>query len=404
MTDRRDGNRAASATSSGPAGIQQRLAALAEMPSPALPPGPCKILGNRVMVYLRPEKAGAVLPHVDARRGGIIVAGAKSIQTLRALKSAGARFPMMADPACYERVTATCDAPFSLLVDGVVPPTLADALDQQIRAGAVAALAPTGYIPAGGTHVLKAAARQFRQLGRADSIFVAPLDVSLLDRAYFRQTAAILADLGSPVAIILGGQGDPLDQASRIIPNLRLLAAWVPLIPIRTDFNALDLVAHGAIAAAIGTGGRIRHTIDPAEKPKSFKPGPSPSVLWPELVSWQKGSTISEFFGARPTRAPRCDCRVCGGQRITRFLRREHQEEAIAHAVAVWSRWAGDLLDAPTLQQRAEYWKNLCTGAVQHHDVFLKMMNRLDGLKPQKSLKLWAKLPAWPVPAGAPVP
>ena len=108
-------------------------------------------------------------------------------------------------------------------------------------------------------------------------------------------------------------------------------------------------------------------------------------MLWPELVSWFKGSKINELFGARPTLAPRCDCAACGGQRLTRFLRREDQDEAIGHAVAVWSRWAADLLDAATLRDRAQYWQNLCVGAVAHHDVFLAQLQRLDGLKPQDS-------------------
>lgn len=134
-----------------------------------------------------------------------------------------------------------------------------------------------------------------------------PLDISLLGQAYYPTTAAILADRGCPVAVVLGGQGDPLTQSKYIIPSLRDLAARVPLIPMRTDFNGLDLVAHGAIAVAIGTGGSVRHTVDPAEVRRAFSRDQSPSVLWPELASWFKGSKINELFGARPALAPRCD-------------------------------------------------------------------------------------------------
>ena len=79
-------------------------------------------------------------------------------------------------------------------------------------------------------------------------------------------------------------------------------------MPIRTDFNGLDLLGHGAVCAAIGTGGSVRHTVDPAEKDRSFNPGPAPSVLWPELLTYFKGSTIAELFGARPQLAPACGC------------------------------------------------------------------------------------------------
>jgi hypothetical protein len=226
----------------------------------------------------------------------------------------------------------------------------------------------------------------------------------LLGRAYFQHTAAILAAADGPVALVLGGQGDPLTYSRHIIPNLRLLAAEVPLIPIRTDFNGMDLIAHGAIAAAIGTGGRIRHTVDPTEAGRAYVRDQSPSVLVPELASWLKGSKIAELFGARPRLAPRCDCLVCGGQRLTRFLRREDQDEAIAHGMVVWSRWAGDLLAAETMRERARYWQNLCAGAVAHHDLFLRLLQRLDGLKPQVPLQRWAAEPTWPSDVPAMIP
>jgi hypothetical protein len=402
MTERHDGSRAGGA---GPSALERRKAALAAAAFPPRPDGAGALLGDRVLVYLRRDQTDAVLPYADPARGGLIVTGAHPGHALGPALAAGTRLPLLNDPAGYETVRATVTAPFVLPAAGLVTVTLPEVLDAQLRAGATAALSPTGFIPAGGTDVLREAARQFGLLGRTDAIFTAPLDISLLGPSYYTTTAAILADIGTPVAVILGRQGDPLTQSKDIIPNLRDLAARVPLIPIRTDFNALDLVGHGAIAAAIGTGGSVRHTIDPAEKRHAFSRDQSPSVLWPELASFFKGSKINELFGARPSRAPRCDCTACGGRRLTRFLRREHQNQAIGHAVAVWTRWAADLLDAPTIRDRAQYWQNLCAGAVAHHAVFLAQLQLLEGLTPQDPLKRWATLPAWPsTPAAAPVP
>ena len=400
MTDRNGGRPAAG---NQPSALDRKKAALATVASPPLPDGAAALPGNRVLVYLRPDKAAAVLPYVDGARGGLILTGPDPDRALQPALAAGAKFPLLNDPAAYEKVTATLSAPFALPTDGLVSVRLADVLDRQIRAGTAAALSPTGYIPAGGTDILREAAHQFGRLGRTDAVFTAPLDISLLGRAYYETTAAILADLGCPVAVVLGGQGDPLTQSKHIILNLRDLAARVRLMPIRTDFNGLDLVAHGAIAAAIGTGGSVRHTVDPAEACRAFSRDQSPSVLWPELASWFKGTKINELFGARPTLAPRCNCAACGGQRLTRFLRREHQNEAIGHAVAVWSGWADDLLGAATMYDRAEYWRRLCAGAVTHHSVFSAQLQLLDGLRPQDSLKRWAELPAWPASAAAPV-
>jgi hypothetical protein len=379
-------------------------ATMPDLPAPPLPDGLPAQLANRALVYLRPEKLPAVWPHVDPLRSGMILAGDGTAKAVRVLQGGGASFPVLTDPEGYKDYTATREAPFRLPgADCLISVTLDGVLDAQLQAGAAAALTPTGYIPAAATGVLKAAVSEFARLGCADAIFVAPLDISLLGRGYFDQTAAILAELGRPVALVLGCQGNPLDHSKDIIPNLRELAARVPLIPIRTDFNGLDLLGHGAVCAGIGTGGSVRHTVDPAEKDQSFNPGPAPSVLWPELLTYFKGSTIAGFFGARPRLAPACDCGACKGRRLTRFLRREHQDEAIAHGVAVWSLLTGQLLAAPTVRERAEWWRSLCGEAVARHQVVLDRLKRLDGLRPQPSLRRWATLPAWPTQVRAPV-
>jgi hypothetical protein len=380
-------------------------AALADLPAPPLPAGLPAQLANRALVYLRPDKIPAVLPYVDARHSGMILAGDGIAKALRTLQGGGAAFPVLTDPEAYKNHTATREAPFWLPgADSMIPLTLEATLDAQLHAGVTAALTPTGYIPAADTDALKAAIEEFARLGRTDAIFLAPLDISLIGRGYFEQTAAILADFGRPVALVLGCQGNPLDHSRDIIPNLRELAGRVPLMPIRTDFNGFDLLGQGAVCTAIGTGGAVRHTVDPAEKDRSFNPGPAPSVLWPELLTYFKGNTIAEFFGARPKLAPACGCPLCHGRLLTRFLRREHQNEAIAHGVACWSPLAAQLLSEPTVRGRAERWQLLCGDAVAHHQVVLDQLNRLDGLSPQPSLKRWAVLPAWPaVDARTPV-
>jgi hypothetical protein len=313
--------------------------------------------------------------------------------------------PVLVDPAAYEHYTATPDAPFWLPDNQLTTPCLEEVIDQQLRAGAVAALTPTGYFRAGDTDSIKAAARIVKRLARPDVIFVVPIDISLIDRTFIRQVTAILADAECPIGLILGKQFDPLDQSpTRIIPNLRNLAVSVPLMPLRTDFNAIDLVAHGAFAGAIGTGGRRRHTVDPADKPRSWRPSdPSPSVLFTELLCWWKGSKIAKLYGARAQAARRCYCGVCEGQRLTRFLRQSHQNEALAHAIAVWSPYVGDMLDKPTMRSRAQYWRTLCAGAVREHDIISDHL-RLKGdarLRPQRALAQWATLSAWPVLAPA---
>lgn len=379
-------------------------AAMASLPAPPTPAGFPVLLAHKALVYLRPDKIPAVLPHVDSVWSGMILAGDGSAGALRRLQAARVTFPVLTDPEGYKDHTATREAPFRLPTkDGMFPVTLAAVLDAQLQSGAAAALTPTGYINAAETDVLKSAVSEFAALQRQDSIFLAPLDISLLGRGYFDQTAAILSGLQAPVALVLGCQGNPLDHSKDIIPNLRRLAARVPLIPVRTDFNGLDLLAHGALAAAIGTGGSVRHAVDPAEKHQAFNPGPAPSVLWPQLLTYFKGSTIAELFGARPQLAPSCPCAPCHGRLLTRFLSRDQQDEAIAHGVATWSPLAAQLLSAPSVRDRAEIWKVWCEDAVASHQAVLDMLLRLEGLRPQPSLNRWAALPAWPASLPAPV-
>jgi len=377
---------------------------MATRPTPPVPAGFPSQLADRAFVYIRPDKMPTVLPYVDARWSGIVMAGRRgTVKAVRELVALGVGFPVLIDPEAYRHHTATVDDPFWLPSDGLFTPTLEAVVVGQLHAGASAALTPTGYIPAGGTDELKAATSQFAQLGNDLAILVVPLDISLLGGSYFKHTCAILEDFERPVAMVLVCQGNPLNQRKDIIPNLRTLARRVPLIPLRTDFNGLDLLGQGALFTAIGTGGSLRHAVDPGEQGESFVPGAAPSVLWPELLSFYKGSTIAEFFGAQEHLAPACGCGVCRGRRITRFLRHEHQDEAIAHGVAVWSPSAGRVLSAATVRERAETWKSMCAQAVAEYHMVLDRLQRLDGLRLQPSLERWATLPASPTSAPAPV-
>ena len=372
------------------------VAQLAQRVSPRRPDGSVGVLHNRMLVYARPNQVPNLQSHISLERGGFVIAGANTNGRMRLLEDSGHEGVVLVDPAAYEKHLATPDAPFWTPEDQVLPMTLAEMLNQQLVAGATAAITPTKFITAGDTDSLKAAARQVKVLERNDVIFAVPLDVSLLDRRYFRQVMAILVDVRCPVGLVLGGQLDPLDHAaSRIIQNLRLLAATIELFPMRTDFNAFDLVAHGAFAGAIGTSGAVRHAVEPPQPPLFVVPDDSPSVLVPELMCWWKGSKLGKLFGARQHLIPQCPCAVCESRRLSRLQRRADWNEAMAHAVATWSGYAEDMLSAPTMRLRAQYWKNICAAALDNHVMFAKQLQRAKPIKPQTPLKVWAELPLW---------
>ncbi|MDI5979853.1 hypothetical protein [Amycolatopsis magusensis] len=384
--------------SASPSGDARSVVAqLADHASPRRPDGTVGVLLNRMMVYARPNQVPNLQEHTNLERSGFVLAGANTKGRMRLLEETGYDGVVLVDPAAYEKRLATPEAPFWTPENQMLPMTLDEVLNQQLVAGATAAITPTKFIRAGDTDSLKAAARQVKALGRNDVIFAVPFDVSLLDRRYIRQVTAILVDVGSPVGLVLGGQLDPLSHAaSRIIQNLRLLAATVDLFPMRTDFNAFDLVAHGAFAGAIGTGGKVRHAVEPPQPSKFLVRDQSPSVLVPELMCWWKGSKLGKLFGARESLIPRCPCAVCGSRRLSRLYRRADGNEAMAHAVATWSGYAADMLEAPTMRMRAQYWKNICAAAVNNHEMFAKQLKRPKPIKPQAPLKVWADLPLWP--------
>ncbi len=381
-----------------PAELAQQLQTLGAQPRPAAPPGAVGVLADRVLAYAGPQHVASVLPVLSGTGSGLVVAGLRPGKPMPRAADFDYDGPIVLDPDAYGYHRATRDQPFLLPRDGFAGtnPNLGDVLDAQLRAGYAMACTPTGYIGAGDTAALHAAAQQVKALNRTDTLFVVALEVSLLDRTFFDQTRAILQDAGCPVALVLGvKQGDPLAHSKRIIPNLRLLAATVPLMPMRTDFNALDLMAHGAFAAAIGTGGSVRHAVHPPRKPMAFVRDASPSVLVPELMCWWKGSKIAMLCGAAPSRSPRCSCDVCQNQPLTRFKYKEDQPEAIAHAATAWQNIAAGMLAQATMRERAEYWRNICKGAVDEHQMLANRVRRVDPLPVQKPLEQWAELPAW---------
>nr|CEL13688.1 hypothetical protein [Kibdelosporangium sp. MJ126-NF4]CTQ99374.1 hypothetical protein [Kibdelosporangium sp. MJ126-NF4] len=360
------------------------LAELADHGSPRRPAGKVGALVNRILVHARRNQLSALRPHVSHDHGGFVVAGVKPRDLRGLLDDSLYEGVVLLDPAVYEKRTATPDAPFLLPEAGLFASGLDDVLDQQLQAGATVAITPTKFISAGDTDSLAAAARQMRRLDRQDVLFLAPIDISLVDREHIHQVTAILADVECPVALVLGRKVDSLTHvADRVIPNLRTLAATVDLMPVRTGLNAFDLVAHGAFAGAI----------------RSVGPHPAPSVLVPEFLSWWRGGELADLFGARPNLAPRCPCPVCDEKRVTRFLKKSDADEAMCHAVALWSSYAGDMLEQPTMRSRARYWRQLCRNALGHHAMFTHQLRRVRPLKPPRTLEVWANLPLWPTDA-----
>jgi hypothetical protein len=116
-------------------------------------------------------------------------------------------------------------------------------------------------------------------------------------------------------------------------------------------------------------------------------------VLFGDLMSWHKGSTIAERYGRIP--APVCPCRPCSGRRLNTFLRRDDQTAAHQHSMCTWASWIPDLLAQPTLRDQATWWRTRCASAVAHTDVVNTQIKQADAFTTPDPVKAWADMPAW---------
>jgi hypothetical protein len=342
----------------------------------------------------------AVLPHIDQDISGLVLTAGRYksprlTELIRGLSDRGFDAPVVFDIEAYRRHIATPDAPF-LLDGGRDPASLNEALDRQIALGVSVATTPTGFVRAGTLDALAEAAELANRLDRDDYLFSAPIDVSILDTpASCRTLQSILDGVRAPIGFALGSQFDPFDQksADRVRAARALLASRANLIPIRTDFAAFDWIAHGAFAAAIGTGSSKRHAVDPDQKIFVHRSADrSPSVLYPRLLSFWKGQKIAEAHGRLP--AQKCECGACGGLNIARFLSESYLSDARAHGVAVWQDLARLMLSNHDLAARAAFWKNCCQAAMDQHAVLATQLRQAKPFEMRGGLRTWATLPA----------
>jgi hypothetical protein len=339
-----------------------------------------QLISERVFLF---ADAHGLKPPVglDDRYGGLAVCGdrADPFQKIAALRDDGHPGPLLGDPARYTKNTATAEAPFvhgdgDLFGDG-----LESALDEQIGHGATLALTPTGYLNAGDGPALRAVVAAAERLERADTIVMIPAEVGWLRTTHVGLLTEALADIPHPVALALGGQLNPLDRHKDATRNLRQLLVTVPGVGLwRTDFAAIDAIAHGAPFAAIGARTGLRHIIPPGEKAQSARNGGGvpPSVLLPRLLHFTTGPAIATRYANDVP--PVCGCRVCDYQPLTRFDGNDGaiHAEANAHNAAAWNGLLPTLFGEPGLGERQAFWKRICVDAVNAHDLENKRLQQ----------------------------
>lgn len=357
-----------------------------------------QLLAQRILVLERPQFVAPMPALIDADRSGLVLCDSKAPRSTAALRGSYSGL-LLEDPAAYERQVATEEAPFDLPEDVLFGDDLASVLDLQRERGADLAITPTRYVRAGDSDALKAIMHAASRLDREDVVVPLPVAVSWLMKDQLRQLAAVISRIPHPVALILGGQFDPLRKFNDAPGNLRAVLADLRAVGTvglwRTDLAGFDALAHGAAFAGIGAGGSVRHLVPAGERAETADPaGPNwPSVLVPDLMRYKRADALERIY-ANDTPPP-CPCRCCNGAPLPSFHGATHQIKAQAHAhnAATWTGWLAAFLGQKTLSERQDWWRRRCQRAVGAHEQENVRLSQPRAFVPTAVLKKWAQPP-----------
>lgn len=378
---------------------QVTLTALGDRPAPDAPSGPAGALRDRILVHTGWRDAPKLLDAIPAAHSGLVLPGtASGFKAALKLRETGSYDGMLLiDPEGYTEAVATEEAPFVRPGDALFALTIDEVLARQRTCGTAVVLTPTGYLRAGDSDALKAAAAAAAALDHDDVVFSVPIDVAWLAEDHIDLLIAVLERLPLPKAVFIGGQFDPLKRHRGAVANLRrLVAEGGHVAVLRTDLTAFDVLSHGAFAASIGTGGSRRHIIPFGEKPiagTGKETDQSPSVLFGDLMAFYKGSTLKDAY--QNAIAPACPCPACDGRHLDTFRTAKDSAAAHRHGIHTWCGWLTELLGQPTVLDRANWWHNRSLAAVTQNEIVNVRLERPDALKLPKTLDAWANLAAW---------
>lgn len=360
-----------------------------------------RAVAQRILMLQRAKLVQGTPGYLDPDHGGLVLCGDGASARLGELRS-GFSGVLLEDLAAYEKEIATPDAPFAIPEGVLFGGDLDSVLQEQIDRGATAAIAPTRYVKAGDSAALKAILKAVDAVERDDVIVPLPVSIGWLRDEGRTQLTAVIRRMRHPVALILGGQFDPLQQFAAAPENLRGLLRDVPGIGLwRTDLAGFDALAHGGSFAAIGAGGSVRHLVPAGERAEtSNQGGPNyPSVLVPELLRFSTAKFLADAY-ANST-PPRCHCPLCDGSFLESFFGLTDAVKAAAHAhnAAIWNSWLPDLFEHTRLADRQRWWRDRCKLAVEAHTSENTRIKQPGKFKPPAALKKWATLPISTEPA-----
>ncbi|HTJ34202.1 MAG TPA: hypothetical protein VL738_13320 [Dactylosporangium sp.] len=229
-------------------------------------------------------------------------------------------------------------------------------------------LTDSGYVDSGDEAGLVSILH--RTMAVPGAIAVLPLHPAWLrDRLHLTALTGHIRDAGAPVALVLEARHDPFGLPGCVPGLLEVLGCGVPTLLLRSDLSSLGALCHGAVAAAVGTVGALRHLAPREAVGGHPPPGPRPpSTIFKPTMSYRRISAIQR--GKRGHPDPRlwaCDCPVCEGRDLDWMAgldEREREVPAFEHAAAVLYTLREELLgDEVPLHRAARSWAARCADA-----------------------------------------
>jgi hypothetical protein len=369
----------------------------------AAPPDPAATLRGRMLVNVGPTCFRWAETNESVIGDGLVLSGKGSAAKLGELRAVYRDRILLADPAHYTDYTATKDAPFysgeqgSLFSTGLdsAAAALQEARTEQLGRGANLVVSPSGYFRAEAARALRNAAAAVADFADPRVAFAAPLHFVWFTGERIAQTISILSAVPGLKLVMIAGQMDPM--ANPIVANVRRLLAEVPGVALlRTDIAAVGALAYCAEFTSFGVISSQRHLTPPKEPVQTGKRksgGPkSPSVLYPELMSFYLGETIADRHGADS--APTCGCDACQGARLDRFTTKAQglAAEAMAHNVAIMTQWSKELRTQHAQADPRTWWTQRCAAAADRTRQLNAELKQTTGtsFKPCPQLQQWA--------------
>src|SRR5699024_9994123 len=142
----------------------------------------------------------------------------------------------------------------------------------------------------------------------------------------------------------------------------------------------------------------VRHAVPPGRQGGSPRPDSSPSVILPALMNYFWGSTLAESL-----RDPHpCLCDPCAewgeirgkgeaGRPLTDFQDSADATAALAHNMAIWSRWWRQLR-SQSPEARKERWRGMCRRAHNEYSWYNALLSPREKMfQVSPSLCYWAE-------------